>query len=289
MHNSSILLFVTVSFISYATTVIKVIEPESENDLRQNYYRELLKLSLEKTKDKYGNYKIENVDAGLQGRRSKLLAEGSPLVDIIWTMTNIEREETMLPVRIPLLKGLMGCRIFIINKKDKEKFKNIKTLEELKKLTALQGHDWPDTEILIANGFKVEKASNYEGMFKMMKYGRADYFPRGINEPFDEIKLRPNLNLMVDDNIMLYYFAPFYFFVNVKKKELRDRIEEGLKIAIEDGSFDKLFYNDISNKEMLKKIDFRKRKIYRLENPFLTKETKILQNKKEYLYDFNIN
>lgn len=51
----------------------------------------------------------------------------------------------MLPVRIPLLKGLMGCRISIINKKNRKKFAKIKSVEELKKLTALQGHDYFDT------------------------------------------------------------------------------------------------------------------------------------------------
>ena len=202
----------------------------------------------------------------------------------MWIMTNIDRENKMLPVRIPLLKGLMGCRIFIINKKDKNKFENIKTVEELKKMKALQGHDWPDTDILIANGFNVEKATNYDGMFKMMDYGRADYFPRGINEPFDEIKKRPELNIMVDNHIMLYYFAPFYFFVNTKKVELRNRIEEGLKIAIDDGSFDKVFYRDSSNKEMLEKVNFKNMRIFRLENPFLTKETKTIENKKEYVF-----
>lgn len=278
---SFVLLF---AILSYGETVVKVNIPESKNDLRQNYYYNVLKLSLDKTKDKYGEYKIEYVDAGIQGRRAAFLAEGSPDLDMIWTMTSIEREKSMLPVRIPLLKDLMGYRIFIINKKDKNKFSNIKTVEELKKMRAIQGHDWPDTEILIANGFQVEKSSNYEGMFEMIDLERADYFPRGVNEPFDEIKLRSKLNLAVDDTIMLQYFAPFFFFVNVKKPELRDRVKEGLEKAIVDGSFDKLFYSDPSNKEMLEKIDFKKMRIFKLENPFLTEETKKLQNRKEFIH-----
>lgn len=277
-------LFILLSMISYSTTVIKVVESESKIDIRQKYYIELLKLSMEKTKYKYGDYKIERVQAGIQGRTAQLLAQGSPLIDVMWTMTSKEREETMLPVRIPLLKGLMGCRISIINKKNKYKFAGIQTVDELKKLTALQGHDWPDTDILIANGFKVEKATNYDGMFKMMDMARADYFPRAINEPFDEVQKRGDLNIMVDDNIMLSYFAPIYFFVNTKRKELRDRIEEGLKIAIADGSFDKTFYNDESNKEMLKKVNFKKLRVFKLENPFLSEETKKIQNKKEYIF-----
>lgn len=279
-----IILFLLLSINIYCTTVVKVIKPESEKDVRQLYYEKMLKLALEKTKSKYGDYKIERVDIGYQGRSANLLAEGSPMLDVIWTMTDRDREKTMLPVRIPLLKGLMGYRLLIINKKNAGKFKNIKNIEELKKLTAVQGHDWPDTDILIANGFKVEKATIYEGMFKMIFLGRVDYFPRGLNEPFDEIKNRPKLNLMVESSIMLKYFAPFFFFVNVKRADLRDRIEEGLNIAIDDGSFDKLFYGDKSNKEMLDKVNFNKMKIFELENPYLTPETQKLQNNKKYIF-----
>lgn len=265
-------------------TIVKVNKPESENDMRQDYYKNLLILALEKTKVKYGEYRIEEVDAGVQGRRIVMLAEGNPKLDITWTMTSIEREKLMLPVRIPLLKSLMGYRIFIINKEDKKKFAQIKTIDDLKKLTALQGHDWPDTDILIANGFKVQKSSNYEGMFAMMEAGRADYFPRGLNEPFEELKNRKELNLMVEETILIKYFAPFFFFVNVKKPQIRDRVEEGLKIAVADGSFDKLFYGDPLNVEMLKKANIEKRRIFEIDNPFLTSETKALMNKKEYLF-----
>ncbi len=58
----------------------------------------------------------------------------------------------------------------------------------------------------------------------------------------------------------------------------------GLNIAIDDGSFDKLFYGDKSNKEMLDKVNFNKMKIFELENPYLTPETKKLQNNKKYIF-----
>ena len=189
----------------------------------------------------------------------------------------------MLPVRVPLLKGLKGCRLLLINKDKKDVFSKIKSVNELKKMTAIQGIDWPDTSILTANNFKVETTAIYEGMFKSLNLQRVDYFPRAINEPFDELKARPNLNLMIEPSIMLYYPAPNFFFVNIKKIELKNRIEEGLNMAIKDGSFDKLFYNHPSNSKIFKKINFKKMKIFKLDNPFLTKETKAIMNKKEYV------
>ena len=282
-----LVIFIEMTTLSYGITVIKVIKPESDSDIRQLYYLKILKLSLEKTKIKYGDYKIENAVSGLQFRTANLLADGSPLVDVMWTMTNIDREKIMLPVRIPLLKGLMGYRILIINKKDTEKFLAINRVEELKKMRALQGHDWPDTDILLANGFQVEKSTYYDGMSKMINSGRADYFPRAINEPFDEIKKREKLNLTIEKKIRLYYFAPIYFFVNVNKPELRDRIEKGLEIAIADGSFDKIFYSEKSIKDIIENINNDKIKLFKLENPFLTEETKKIQNNKKYILDIN--
>ena len=278
-----ILLFI-LSFSIFGKTTIRISVPEEEFYSRNSYYIELLKLVLDKTTKKYGSYKIINNDKYIpQNRYSNFLGEGPNSIDIMWTMTNIDREKLMLPVRIPLLKGLMGCRLIIINKDNKNLFGKINNVNDLKKLTAVQGHDWPDTDILIHNKFKVEKATNYEGMFKMIEYGRGDYFPRAINEPYEELKLRPDLNLMVDEKIMLFYFSPIFFFVDIKNIALHDRIEEGLNMAIKDGSFDKFFYNHPSVKTALSKVNFKNMKIFELENPYLTEETKKLLNKKEYI------
>lgn len=267
----------------FSMTEVNIVLPKSNIDTRESYYVELLQLALDKTKSKFGDYKltIKKEDISRQ-RLATFLAEGSSFVDVIWTGTNIEREKAMLPIRIPLLKGLKGMRLLIINKHNQSLFSNINNVDELKKLVAVQGVDWPDTAILKANGFKIETSPNYEGMFMQIDSSRADYFPRAINEAYVEVNLHKNLNLMVESKIVLYYFLPNFFFVNVKKSNLRDRIEEGLKIAINDGSFDKLFYNHPSN-VALKTINFSKMKIFKLDNPFLSEETKKLMYRKDLI------
>lgn len=267
----------------FSMTEVNIVLPKSNIDTRESYYVELLQLALDKTKSKFGDYKltIKKEDISRQ-RLATFLAEGSSFVDVIWTGTNIEREKAMLPIRIPLLKGLKGMRLLIINKHNQSLFSNINNVDELKKLVAVQGVDWPDTAILKSNGFKIETSPNYEGMFMQIDSSRADYFPRAINEAYVEVNLHKNLNLMVESKIVLYYFLPNFFFVNVKKSNLRDRIEEGLKIAINDGSFDKLFYNHPSN-VALKTINFSKMKIFKLDNPFLSEETKKLMYRKDLI------
>jgi len=74
-----------------------------------------------------------------------------------------------------------------------------------------------------------------------------------------------------------------FFFVNINNPKLRDRIEEGLYIAIKDGSFDKHFYNHPSVKQALQKVNFKKMKVFKLDNPLLTPETKALIGKKDLI------
>lgn len=270
-----ILLFLFIFYFTFPQTIVKIVLPKSESDVRYSYYLDLLKLSLDKTSSKYGSYKFETEFADVTRQRlATYLADGSPYVDVIWTGTNIEREKNMLPVRIPLLKGLKGYRLLIINKEREKDFDKITNINDLKKLVGIQGVDWPDKDILLASGFKIETNPNYNGMFLMVHNNRVDYFPRAINEPFDELKLRPDLNLTIAKKVMIYYHLPNYFFVNIKKPELRNRVEEGLNIAIKDGSFDKIFYNHPSNKELFQKINFKNMKIFKVENPYLTQKTK---------------
>ncbi|MCX4029761.1 hypothetical protein H0A36_18915 [Endozoicomonas sp. SM1973] len=46
-------------------------------------------------------------------------------LDVVWSMTSIERETLFTPVRIPLLKGLLGHRIFIIRNGEEQRFEGI--------------------------------------------------------------------------------------------------------------------------------------------------------------------
>lgn len=281
-----ILLFLFIFYFTFPQTIVKIVLPKSESDIRYSYYLDLLKLSLDKTSSKYGSYKFETEFADVTRQRlATYLADGSSYVDVIWTGTNIEREKNMLPVRIPLLKGLKGYRLLIINKEREKDFDKITNINDLKKLVGIQGVDWPDKDILLASGFKIETNPNYNGMFLMVHNNRVDYFPRAINEPFDELKLRPDLNLTIAKKVMIYYPLPNYFFVNIKKPELRNRVEEGLNIAIKDGSFDKIFYNHPSNKELFQKVNFKNMKIFKVENPYLTQETKKIMNDKKYIFN----
>ncbi len=264
---------------------IRHVRPESSADLRSYYYIDMLRLALQKTSDKNGAATLIMADKTMRQNRSIEQLKLNKDIDLLWTMTSKKREKELRAIRIPLLKGLLGYRIFIIRKGEEAQFAAIQTLDDLKQLTAGQGRDWPDTKILRANGIKVIAGSNYQGLFGMLQHKRFDYFPRGVNEAWAEVKAHSDKNIVVEKNLLLQYPAPIYFFVNKENKQLADRLERGLRMAIKDGSFAQLFENHPANKDILQLTEINKRKIFKLHNPFLPQATPLAEQALWYTPD----
>ncbi|WP_197490032.1 substrate-binding periplasmic protein [Rheinheimera sp. SA_1] len=205
----------------------------------------------------------------VQDRSLREIAAGN-LVDVFWSMTSIEREQYLLPVRIPIDKGLFGWRVFLTTEKNQHLTETVQTIAQLKKLVILQGHDWPDTKILQSNKLKVITSNQYRSMFNMIATGRAELFPRSILEVWKEIALEKH-NLRVDPRLSIYYPTALYFFVSKSQPELAKRIEKGLNQMIASGEFEQLFLEEYGA-DLAEAVATKRRVIY-LENPFLPKET----------------
>lgn len=188
-------------------------------------------------------------------------------------MTSHAREAAMQAIRYPVFKGLYGYRVFLIREADQGKFSSINTLEELKALTAIQGIHWPDLDILKANNFNVESTSQHTSLYKMLSFGRVDYFPRGIHEPWQELETRPNMGLAVEKSLMLYYPAPGYIFVDKNNTRLANRFTEGFETLLASGEFDQFFNQHPQIVEMKKQANLEKRLIFKLTNPLLPSMT----------------
>ena len=119
---------------------------------------------------------------------------GGPL-DIMSSMTSREREQRLLPIRVPLDRGLLGWRVAVIRRADLPKWREPMTLERLKSLRAGQGLHWPDVDILRSNGLEVSTAASTGNLFEMLRKGRIDYFPRSVLEVIDELKAEASKRL----------------------------------------------------------------------------------------------
>lgn len=256
-----------------ATEVIRYPAPAGERDLRDLYLVELLRLALDKTLASHGPYQMEPAAEPLsQSRALAELASGRAL-DVVWAMTSIEREQRARPVRIPLRKGLLGYRMLIIRTEDSDWFDSVISLDQLREVRAGQGHDWPDSDILIANGLHVLRASSYDSLFLMLEQGRFDYLPRGLTEIWAEIDQRPEMAITVAPALLLYYPTASYFFVAPDNTALAERLTQGLEAALKDGSFDRLLFEFPQHREALERTQAHGRRVLILENPLLPPQT----------------
>lgn len=213
-------------------------KPERDYEKESWYPLVLLKFALEHSG--YEHTLQESVNM-VQSRSLKELVEGQ-LVNVAWSMTSIERESDLLPVRIPIYKGLYGLRLLLTTKDKLIKFANISDVAELSELDFIQGHDWPDTTVLTDNGFEVSTSTSYEALFSMLHKGRGDAFPRSILETGWELKqLEADTDITVVPNIAIKYPAAIYYFVNPSRPDIHKAISIGLKRMHENGKFDELF------------------------------------------------
>ena len=240
-----------------------------QTDQRYHYRIKLLELALIKTQNNWGDFELIADERRLTQNRGSLLLEKNDGIDIASFPTTHDREKRFIPIRMPILQGMLGCRVLLINKNMQKNFLKIHSLTGLKKhFTAGFGSQWADMKILESNHLPVTGVVEYERLFLMLNKNRFDYFPRGINEAWLEIDKYKDkfVNLSVESSIALYYPIYVYFFVPKNKKMLAARIKQGLKIALGDGSFEALFQKH--HKDIIRKAALDDRKIFILSNSF---------------------
>jgi len=193
----------------------------------------------------------------------------SGAIDVIALGTNADREARLLPVRIDILKGIIGYRVFLIRAGDQARIAGMDDARLKRELTFGLVSDWADLPIMVADGFAVETAAHVENLVKMLEAGRFDAFPRGINEAATDLAEYHGLypGLALESGKALYFPYPVYFWVSRERPELAGRIERGLRLALADGSFRALFMAHYAKEISL--MTHHRRHVIRLPNPNL--------------------
>jgi hypothetical protein len=253
-----------------AVEVIKYVSSSYNRDQQKTYYVTLLELAIEKSAPKFGPASLQALGTSMVYQR-KLKSLNDDELDVMWTMTSEQKEQDALAVKIPILKGLIGYRIMVIQDTKQPTLTHISSTQQIKTLVAIQGTDWTDTEILRANGFNVQTSDWYNSLYKGVSKGIYDYFPRSILEPWAEMRKYRFNNLVVEEKHLIYYPVAMYFFVQKNNSALAQRLEYGLNQAIDDGSFDQLLYSYPAHQEALSKARLNSRIMHKLSNPFLPK------------------
>lgn len=239
IYRLALLLLLLIATPAFATpSVVRIPKPQADSTGAQDYYVGLLRQALAKGAAGRAVPTLVETVAMEQGRAVYELNRGA-IVDVYWMGTSIEREKKLRAIRIPLDRGLIGYRRFIIRADRQAEFNAVNTSADLKRLLGCQGLDWPDVDIMRSAGLRVTEVAVLEGLYQQVVAKRCDYFPRGLYEALPELAQRHKTypELMQFQNLVLYYPFAVYFFVRQDNEELALWIEQGLEQMIDSGEF----------------------------------------------------
>lgn len=266
---------------SGAVWSVKYARPPETLTKRIDYPVEVLKLALDATGVRY---ELVTSDRIMNRARAVRQIKRNREINVFWSMTDKQIERDLLPIRIPITKGLIGWRVAFIRKQDRAKFAQIASLKDMLNFVPVQGANWPDTYILRANGFSVNTADLYSGLLEDLLDSKSDFFPRSVIEITNEWEqLKSKDALFIEEKFVFHYPAAIYFFVNKSNRTLANLIETGLMRTIESGDFERLFLKTFS--KPIETLQVGERQVFRLSNPLMPKEAPI--NNSSLWYNLN--
>jgi len=238
-----------------------------------SYIRTLLEMSLNASKADDEIIDLQYAHTQISQERRIAEVQSNLGNNLIWVVTDQERETLLRPIRFSFFKGLYGYRLLVIRKKDRARFAKVQTRSDLAKFVAGQGTHWPDSDVLRANHLPLKTSLEREQLYKMLAAGRFDYFPRSITEIWREEKLIKSLDLIVEPHLVLYYPTALYFFVNHHNDDLAGRLERGISLLEANGELDKLLFTIKDTQLALTEFKANSRQIIQLTNPHLPSNT----------------
>jgi hypothetical protein len=252
------------AILAQAPTVVRC--PRIDNDIDQ-VCTEMLRLALDHAP---GTYAMQPWPMRVERNRALHELGQGRFLDVAWAVTSRARESALLPVRIPLDRGLSGWRIALVLRANAERFAAVRELADLARFRAGSGRDWAETAVLRANGLPVVTGNNTDGLSAMLAARRFDYYPRPLRQAWVEAQQYARLGLVVEPHIALHFPSAVYFFVNQANTALAGVLEQGLRAAIAAGAFERLFL--AQNSVYLQRAALAQRRVLQLDNPGLTEQ-----------------
>ena len=245
----------------------------SKSAYADSHVLHLLRAALDASSPKYGAYQLHV--AQLRMERDRLLQEmlKGQLVNLSAQVTSQEWEQRLLPIRIPMDKGISCYRLSLIDGRNQPQFSAVRTLAQLKPIPLGTGRQWSSTVSYKQAGFNVVEGTSSAGLHSMLAAHRFLYFPRAIDEAIHEQQANVAAfpQLQVERSFALYIPLPRYFFIGGGQRRLAQRLEYGMQLLIADGRFDQIFHAFYDG--MIEQAGLRKRRIFRLDNPLLSPQT----------------
>jgi len=214
---------------------------------------------------------FDRVDPNFNMARQMKLFETGQGLDLIWRGENPELKEKYLEVEVDITNGLKGYRVMLIHPKDRDLYREVKTLEEFQALgtVAALGAGWNDVDVWQQNDLQLQE---FKGVWNPEIYqlialgGRGvDYFPRGITEIAGEAALHPDL--LIEPHLGLVYANDYRFYVTRENAELHALLSKALIQAEKDGTLLKILKEANPDVYDPDKIDINGRTVIELTMP----------------------
>ncbi|WP_342117857.1 hypothetical protein [Pseudoduganella sp. OTU4001] len=257
----------------------------SPADFRREYSKALLMKVMERTVPTFGAYSIEYADAHMERPRLLAALKEGRLVNVTAYPADAKWLRSLLSVPVPTDMGLQSWRIALIDAGKQKRMRSLALPDGLKELVAGVGTAWVTRASLQGNGFRYVTGSNYAGLFDMLMAGRFDYFPRGVNEIFQEFDQRRAafLHLAIEDSIVLHDNIPSLFFVSPRNPRLHKRIQTGMEMLLKDGTLERFVLEH--HRTFLQRAKLCNRRRIELPNPDI--DQAMLARKDLWLDPFN--
>ena len=237
----------------------------------KRFHWTVLGAALERTRATYGDYKLVELPP-VPGRRQRYeLQQDHPVITVAAFNGTAEQTHNILPVRIPVDRGLLGYRVLLIREADQARFDAIRSAADLKTVRFGLMPWWNDVEIMRAAGAPVVEGENYDGLFRMLTAGRFDAFSRGISEVSEDLARAQQLaqGLAIEKHLLLHYPLPVYFWFtsDAEGRRRAERVRAGLAAMVADGSLAALFKAHYGAE--MERLGIAGRRVIELTNPQL--------------------
>jgi hypothetical protein len=220
---------------------IKLHNPASN---RSAYSLALLQAILERTAPHYPPYKLTVNDARSGPQRGRTMVAAGRVANVYVSGLREDKftqDGSIIMLRQPLMKGLLGYRSAIIRRRDAQRFAQAVRDDTLRDLVIGQGRGWEDVYMLRYNHFTVEDSAHYDNLLRMLAYQRFDAVFLGTTEAQQALAASPLRDeLTVADAPIIYYPLGIVFHVSGSQPQLAQRLRDGLKLVIADGTLDAL-------------------------------------------------
>jgi len=244
---------------------------EGDIDLRNQYLWRVLRSALEHTSAAYGDYVLQPSIAMHEKRRIYVLENNEAGINVSLFPAQVGLDDKLVPVRIPVDRGMLGYRVLLIRESDQGRFSDVKSLSDLKQIRFGLLSWWEDVAVMENAGLTVVSGTSYEGLFKMLTAGRFDALSRSSSEVIQEFELRSKdlPGVVIEKHLLLHYPMPAYFwFPNTEDGRYRaERVREGMTAMMQDGTLQSLFDQEFG--PLIKRLDLDHRLVIELANPLL--------------------